>query len=76
MKWYLDGKHFGAAETMFPTTPTYEQRMTLIQGLEIWLSDPYLELKIARPKGHIDCPCRSTGTFQWGEGYQDHPWLL
>lgn len=40
MNWYLDARHFGAAETAFPTTPTYEQRLALIQGIEIWLSDP------------------------------------
>lgn len=35
MNWYLVSK-----PEDFPTKPTYEQRMTMIQGLEIWLSDP------------------------------------
>jgi hypothetical protein len=59
-----------------PTSPSFDEWMALIQGLEMWLSDPYLELKIARPKGHIDCPCWRTGMFKRVEGCKDHPWDL
>lgn len=48
MNWYLqsfrltdeDWKNSSRTEDLWPALPTFEQRMTLIQGLEIWLSDP------------------------------------
>jgi hypothetical protein len=42
MNWYLDCSKFASNEEnrFCRTTPTYEQRLSLIQGLQIWLTDP------------------------------------